>query len=99
MRVRFTARAEADIVDGYLYGYRTFGEAQAERYEQDLRRVIGLIADNPRIAPERPDTVPPVRIHHHAKHYIVYVIEDGGILVVRVLRDEVDLTRQLGPKA
>ena len=95
MKVRFTAQADADIIDSYLYGVRSFGRGQADRYEQSLRRAIGIIADNPRIAPERPEYAPPVRIHHHAKHYIVYLIEDDHILIVRVLRDEVDIVRHL----
>lgn len=96
MDVRFTAQADADIIACYLHGFMNFGQAQAERYEQGLRHVIDLIADNPRIAVERPEYTPPVRVHHHAKHYIVYLIEEDHILIARVLRDEVDLTRQLG---
>ncbi len=95
MKVRFTAAADADIIDCYLYGVSTFGRHQADRYEQSLRQAIEIIAGNPRIAAERPDYAPPVRIHHHAKHYIIYLIEDEHILIVRVLRDEVDLTRHL----
>lgn len=34
---------------------------------------------------ERGDFQPPVRIQHYGKHLIVYVIYDGGILIVRVL--------------
>lgn len=95
MKVSFTARAEADIIDSYLYGLRTFGPQQAARYEQDLRHVIGLIADNPRLAAERPEFHPPVRIHHHAKHYIVYLVAPDRVLIVRILRDDMDLTRHL----
>ncbi len=95
MDVRFTAQADADIIACYLYGFLNFGRVQAERYEQGLRHAIDLIADNPRIAVERPEYKPPVRVHHHAKHYIVYLIEEGHILIVRVLPDDVDLTRHL----
>lgn len=95
MKVRFTARAEADIIDSYLYGFEKFGSDQAARYEEDLYHVINIIADNPRIAAERSEYSPPVRIHHHANSYIVYLIEDAQILIVRILRDEADLTRHL----
>ena len=53
------------------------------------------MADNPRIANERLEYTPPVRIHHHAKHNIIYLIEEDHILIVRLLRDEVDLTKHL----
>ena len=46
-------------------------------------------------ASERREYTPAVRVHHHAKHYIVYLIEDDHILIVRVLRDEMDLTNHL----
>lgn len=54
-----------------------------------------LIAANPRMATERPELRPPVRIHHHAKHYIVYLIRNDHVLIVRALRDEVDLRGHL----
>ena len=95
MKVRFTAQADTDIIDSYLYGFENFGRDQAERYEKSLHQVIDIIAEFPRIAAKRPEYVPPVRIHHHAKHYIVYLIQDDCILIVRVLRDDVDLTDHL----
>ncbi len=29
---------------------------------------------------------PPVRVHHHALHDIIYLIEDDHILIVRILK-------------
>jgi len=95
MKVSFTAQADADIIDCYLYGHRKFGRSDAERYEQDLRHAIQIIADYPHIASERREFAPPVRVHHHAKHYIIYKIEDDRILIVRVLRDEADIANHL----
>ena len=95
MKVRFTAQADADIIDCYVYGVLNFGHGQAEGYEEGLRHAIGIIADNPYIASERPEYTPPVRVHHHAKHYIIYLIQNDHILIVRVLRDETDLTKHL----
>ncbi len=95
MKVRFTQKADTDIIDSYVYGLMNFGREQADRYEQSLRQVIDIIADNPRIAAERLEYDPPVRVHHHAKHQIIYLIEDTRIFIVRILRDEVDLARTL----
>ena len=47
------------------------------------------------MTPEHREYRPPVRIHHHGKHYIIYLIESDHLLIVRILRDEVDLTRHL----
>ena len=98
MKAKFTTQAEIDIIESYVYGALTFGRDQAEGYEQDLRHAIGLIADNPRMAAERPEYEPPVRVHHHARHFIIYLVEEDGVLIVRVLRDSMDLTRHLPTK-
>ncbi|MBT3334326.1 MAG: type II toxin-antitoxin system RelE/ParE family toxin [Rhodospirillaceae bacterium] len=95
MKVEYSAQADADIIEGYLYGFKNFGIVQAEKYEHALRHAIGIIADNPYIAAERPEYSPPVRIHHHARHYIIHLINDDHILIVRILRDEMDLMKQL----
>ena len=49
----------------------------------------------PDMAPERRDFQPPVRMHHYEKHLIIYVIEDSGILIVRVLHQSQDVPAQL----
>lgn len=95
MTVKFTEQAEADIIDSYLYGLQTFGHAQADRYEQSLRHAIDLIDENPRLGAEHPEYKPPLRIHHHGRHYIIYSIETDHVLIIRILRDESDLTRYL----
>lgn len=67
MKVRFTAEADADIIESYLYGFDSFGPEQAARYERGLLRAVAIIADNPCLAAERTEYNPPVRIHHHAR--------------------------------
>lgn len=95
MRVELTAAAQQDVIDSYLYGLAEFGWQQAESYEADLRHVLSLIGDNPALAHERPEFEPPIRVHHTGKHYIMYCIEDDRVLVLRIIRDEVDLARHL----
>ena len=53
MKVRFTQKADADNIDSYWYGIVNFGRERADRYEQGLRQVIDIIANNPRLAAER----------------------------------------------
>ena len=95
MEIRFTEFAREDIIDSYVYGLARFGQHQADAYEAAIRQVISLIGDNPGLAAERPEFNPPVRIHHHARHYIVYTVATDHVLVLRVLRDEMDLARHL----
>jgi toxin ParE1/3/4 len=63
MHYRTTRRADRDLIDLYVYGNLQFGTDQAERYHRGLIRTFELLADNPRIARERTESLPPVRIY------------------------------------
>lgn len=89
--------AENDVIEAYVYGFENFGEAQAETYGQGLKECFELIAAHPRLGREHTEFTPPVRIHHHASHYIVYDIRGDDVFIIRVLPDRADLTRHLRP--
>jgi len=72
-----------------------FGSGQADKYEAAIRQAIEHILGNPELARERHEYSPPVRVHHTGKHYIVYLVNDDHVLVVRLLRDETELARHL----
>jgi toxin ParE1/3/4 len=84
-----------DLEEGSRYGDMTFGEAATDRYFADLDRTFELIAQFPLIARERKEYDPPVRIHRHARHYVIYVALKRHVRVLRVLREEADLGRHL----
>ena len=90
MTYRLTAKAEQDIIDIYVRGAAEFGVEQAERYHQSLVDIFALLTDNPRLARERTEFLPPVRLHPHDAHMIAYVIDGRGILIVRVLHGRQD---------
>jgi toxin ParE1/3/4 len=82
---RLSREAEEDIVAIAEHGISSFGEAQAKRYHDALFALMALIADQPRMARERSEIVPPVRIQPFKAHLVVYLIEDdGNVLVLRV---------------
>ncbi|MGH7084005.1 MAG: type II toxin-antitoxin system RelE/ParE family toxin [Acetobacteraceae bacterium] len=85
MTYRITQRARADIIDIYLWGRQEFGQHQAESYHEGLAAAFELIAANPGIARERPEFDPPVRLHPYQSHLIVYILDEAGILIIRVL--------------
>ncbi len=67
------------------FGMRSFGETQARRYHRDLFRTFALIAEFPQIARERTELSPPVRIHPHKAHLIVYIVHDkDDVLILRI---------------
>lgn len=84
MGYRLSGAADADLVRAYAEGVQRFGGAQADAYHDRLFHSFDLIAANPKIARERMEYVPPVRIHPVGAHVIVYVETEEGILIVRV---------------
>jgi len=66
-------------------GVRLFGAVQARQYHDELFAIFDLIAASPRMARERLELSPPMRIHPFKAHLVVYRIEvDGDVFIVRV---------------
>jgi toxin ParE1/3/4 len=63
MPFRTTRQADQDIIDIFLRGCREFEQDQAERYHQGLAASFARIADHPRMARERNEFEPSVRLH------------------------------------
>ncbi len=85
MRFSLSVQAEEDIIAIAEEGARMFGSAQARRYHDELFAVLDLLAANPRLAREREEILPPVRIHPFKAHLVVYRIEENGaIFVIRI---------------
>ena len=85
MSYKLTPEAENDLIKIYLFGFQNFGEAQAENYFSELEEVFRMLGETPLICRERLEFSPPVRIHPHGRHLIVYVIDTDLIFIVRVL--------------
>jgi toxin ParE1/3/4 len=80
-----SVKAEEDIIAIAEQGVRVFGAATARRYHDELFAVLDLIVANPRMAREREEISPPIRIHPFKAHLVVYRIEEGGeIFVIRI---------------
>jgi len=60
-----------------------------------LNDKLEMLAGMPEMASERRDFRPLVPIHHYEKHLIIYVIADAGILIVRALHYNMDVTAQM----
>lgn len=85
MGFRVSLAAEDDIIGVAEEGVRLFGPVQARRYHDELFAIFDLIVANPRMARERHELSPSMRIHPFKAHLVVYQIEeDGGVLIVRV---------------
>lgn len=95
MRFKKTGLADGDLIDIYVYGYRSFGVSQAEKYYSELNEIFQFLAETPYVCRERTEFIPPVRIFHHGRHLIVYLVNDDHILIVRVLHDSMDIKRHI----
>ncbi len=94
MACRLTRAAERDIIRAYVEGVRTFGAAQAEACHARLERTFDLIAASPRLAHERTEITPPIRIHPCGAHVIVYVVDpNDDVPIVRLRHGREDWTR------
>ena len=85
------ALAEQDLINIWLYTCHKWGAAQAEQYLDDLENAMALLAEQPSLCREREEFMPPVRIHNHAHHLIVYQAFEDGISVIRVLHESMDV--------
>ncbi|MDQ6997134.1 MAG: type II toxin-antitoxin system RelE/ParE family toxin [Mariprofundus sp.] len=85
MTYTFSRKAEDDLVDIYIEGVSLFGEKQADEYHNEIKRMVDLLSKSPRIARERFEISPPVRIHPFRSHLIVYIVDDNNdIFIVRI---------------
>ena len=95
MSLRLSVEAEEDLISIYVHGVRAFGEAQAERYYADLRATFALIDEHPLLAREQRQFTPPIRMHPHGGHLILYTTDETGVLVLRVVSHRQDWARLL----
>ena len=85
MSYRLTRKAEEDLLRIFLEGARLFGISQAELYHLELEGLFELISANPLVARERSEISPPIRIHPHKAHIVVYLVDQNkDVLIVRV---------------
>ncbi|MEO9341144.1 type II toxin-antitoxin system RelE/ParE family toxin [Mesorhizobium sp. SB112] len=97
MRFRLSVEAEEDVIAIAEQGVQMFGPAQARWYHDELFAVFDIIAVNPRMAREREEISPPVRIHPFKAHLVVYRIEENeAVLVVRIRHGHEDWASEPG---
>jgi toxin ParE1/3/4 len=85
MSYKLSVEAEEDIIAIAEQGVRLFGAQQARRYHNDIFALLDLLADNPRIARERFEIEPRVRIHPFKAHLIIYrIAEDETVFIIRI---------------
>jgi toxin ParE1/3/4 len=82
---RLTPRALADLDEIWRYSAETWSAAQADRQVDALAVIFALIATMPGLARERAEFTPPVRIHAHEGHLVIYRLVEGQAVILRLL--------------
>jgi toxin ParE1/3/4 len=81
---RLTPRAFADLDDIWRFTAENWSLEQADHYINELTELFRAITAMPTLARERPEFDPPVRIHTHGSHVIVYTAADH-VVILRLL--------------
>jgi len=83
--LRFSRRAEADLLGVAEYTLRTWGKVQTARYINALEAFCRTLADRPALGRPCDEVRPGLRRMEQGKHVIFYRQQLTGILIVRIL--------------
>lgn len=87
---RLSPKAQVDLREIWHYSATTWSPDTADRYLDDLSRSFETIVEAPMLARERHEFDPPVRIHGHGRHLIVYRVSSDHIAILRILGGQQD---------
>lgn len=93
--VNTTAKAEQDLLDIWLYTYRTWGETQADRYLDELHRGIRLLAENPTLGSDYGHIRHGYRRSSINYHRVFYRYSGDTLEIMRVLHESMDVESHL----
>lgn len=92
---RVSKAAQKDIQKIGLYTQQEWGAPQRRSYLSGMELQFEKLLESPFLAAERKEFTPPVRILPYERHLVVYLAEDEGILIVRVLHASMDIPAHL----
>lgn len=90
-----TPAARGDLAALWRHGAERWSPSQADRYEDGLLDLFDLLASQPRMARERGEIAPGIRVHPHGSHIVFYRERSPGIEIVRIAHGRSDWARAL----
>jgi toxin ParE1/3/4 len=88
-------RAEADLMEIWLWTYKQFGEAQADHYLDKLDAGMTACGTNPESGRTREELRSGYRSLAIGKHVVFYTVTGSEVVVQRVLHSSMDLGTHL----
>lgn len=88
-------RAVADLREIWVYSFRSWGEAQADRYLDELEVGLCTCRDEPELGRTRDEVRPGYRSQLVRKHVLFYTYTATEVRVQRVLHASMDPTLHL----
>lgn len=95
--LHYSQAAKSDLVDIWVETCRQWGEAQADRYLDDIDRAVTGLIDNPQMGSDCSDLLQGARKLITGRHLVFYEVDLDKIFVIRVLHQSMDLPRHLRP--
>ena len=85
---RLSKRADEDFESIYLFGLLNFGLIQADAYADGLEERFEQIAAQPDLYPAIDHLKPGYRLSVYQSHSIYYRVDESGVLIIRILRNQ-----------
>ena len=95
-RHRLSAHADRDLARLYRESLLHFGEAHADAYLRRLEEMFRTIVRFPEASPQRAE-LRGARIRPFQAHHILYRVNAGEVVILRVLYSRQDVERHLKP--
>ena len=95
VRYQIQTEADLDIDEIYADGIETWGLAQARSYLLGLHERFEFLADNSNIGVNSDELAPNLQKFPYGRHVVFFTKTDTGVMIVRVLGEEMDFKRHL----
>ncbi len=95
LEIFLTPKAESDLAEIYEYSFNNWGIDQADKYQDELYAGFKTIAEHPEIGNGYPFHNKDYRKLHVNRHLIFYRISNNELLIIRILYDEMDISKRL----
>lgn len=84
-KIKLSTKAQNDLEDIWLYGFESFGLAQADAYAKELDAFFELLKTNKGLFPIYKEFGADIRIAPFNQHLVIYQEYDSTLNIIRVL--------------